>query len=90
MMTSLLQDLQRSGGGAVSAPAQRVIDDADAVVELATPAHTAVVFPTADTLGEARGSAHAHSRAPADTLVLCFHSLSCASLRPPTRPTCCW
>ena len=54
MVSSLLQGLQ-SRAGAAAAVKQRVIDDADAVVELNTPLYTAVVFPTADTLPEVRG-----------------------------------
>ena len=53
MVSSLLQGLQ-SRAGTAAALKQRVIDDADAVVELSTPLFTAVVFPTADTLPEVR------------------------------------
>lgn len=53
MMSTLLQGLQSRSGAAASV-AQRVLDDADAVVELSTPLFTAVVFPTADTLPEVR------------------------------------
>ena len=55
MMTTLLQGLQSRSGAAASV-AQRVLDDADAIVELSTPLFTAVVFPTADTLPEVRST----------------------------------
>ena len=51
LVTSLLEDLSRPANVAVT---RRVIDDADAVVELSTARHTAVVFPTGETLSEAR------------------------------------
>jgi hypothetical protein len=53
MLSSLLQALQSRAGNAATVK-QRVIDDADAVVELSTPQFTVVAFPTADTLPEVR------------------------------------
>ena len=61
MLSSLLQGLQSRAGNAATVK-QRVIDDADAVVELSTPQFTAVVFPTADTLPEVRDATTAPNR----------------------------
>ena len=61
MLTTLLEGLQ-SRSGAAAAVKRRIIDDADAVVELSTPLYTVVAFPTADTLPEVRRFAHARGR----------------------------
>jgi hypothetical protein len=53
MVSAIVSELQRASG-APAAIVQKVLDDGDAVVQLSTPRHTAVVFPTADTLGEVR------------------------------------
>jgi hypothetical protein len=58
MVSTILTELARASGGTAAAPiVQKVLDESDAVVQLSTPRHTAVVFPTAETLGEVRACA---------------------------------